>query len=166
MLWVWIILQKTKVTDPIAHKRIRNKGEYPLYNAKNTHEAIIDMDTFNKVQALYKKRHDLGSGHQRTANTTVFYQKIKCGYCGCNYVHGRSKCKNGYVNEYYYCGYKQRKLPKCGNCQISRDTLEFCIKRAYDLDEFDEDFFVEKVKRVIVEKDKPLIIEQWRNLIC
>lgn len=151
-----LLLQKTKVIDPISHKKIRNNGEYPQYYVQNDHEAIIDRVTFNKVQELYKKRSELGSGHQRTANTTIFYQKIVCGKCGCNYVHGAQRCMNGVLSEYYYCGCRQKKKPACHNCQISRDTIEYCFAKVMGLDEFDEEIFLDKVKRIVVTKDEPL----------
>lgn len=151
-----LLLQKTKVIDPISHKKIRNKGEYPQYYVRDDHEGIIDREIFEKVQKLYKERSEMGSGHQRTAKTTIFYQKIVCGKCGCNYVHGKAKCKNGYVSEYYYCGCRQQKKPVCHNCQISRETIEYCFARLMDLKEFDEDVFLDKVKRIVVTRDEPL----------
>ena len=44
------LLQKKYVTDHLEKKLVRNKGELPMYYAEDTHEAIIDQETFNRVQ--------------------------------------------------------------------------------------------------------------------
>ena len=55
-----LLLQKTVTVDAISKKRIRNKGQYIRYMAEETHVAIIDMETFDKVQALIKERNSRG----------------------------------------------------------------------------------------------------------
>lgn len=44
------LLQKTFIQDPISKKKVMNTGELPQYFVQDTHEAIIDMDTFEQVQ--------------------------------------------------------------------------------------------------------------------
>lgn len=43
------IFQKEYVTDPILKKRKKNRGELPRYYVENTHEPIIDKETFDYV---------------------------------------------------------------------------------------------------------------------
>ena len=45
-----MLLQKEYITDPITKRRKKNNGELPKYYVENTHEAIIDMETFRWVQ--------------------------------------------------------------------------------------------------------------------
>lgn len=52
-----LLLQKTFVQDPFTKKKIFNHGELPQYLVENDHEAIIDMETFLKVQESMAK-HD------------------------------------------------------------------------------------------------------------
>ena len=42
-----LILQKEYITDPIDGKRKKNHGELPQFFVADTHEAIIDRDTFD-----------------------------------------------------------------------------------------------------------------------
>ena len=51
-----LLLQKTYRENHITKKCIKNTGEKPMYHATGTHEAIIDMDTFNQVQEEIKRR--------------------------------------------------------------------------------------------------------------
>ena len=46
-----LILQKTFRENHITKKTIINNGELPKYHAENAHDAIIDMETFQAVQA-------------------------------------------------------------------------------------------------------------------
>lgn len=50
-----VIMQKTYTPDFLTGKQKRNEGEKAMYLVENAHEAIIDIDTFNKVQDRKKK---------------------------------------------------------------------------------------------------------------
>ncbi len=51
-----VILQKTYIVDPISKKSKKNNGELPKYHIKNNHEAIIERETWRKVQEEFTKR--------------------------------------------------------------------------------------------------------------
>ena len=51
-----IMCQKTFTKDCISHKQVKNNGERNKYLIKDAHEAIIDRDTFNKVQHELTRR--------------------------------------------------------------------------------------------------------------
>ena len=51
-----LLQQRTYRENHITKKCIKNLGEKPMYLAEGTHEAIIDMDTFNRVQEEIKRR--------------------------------------------------------------------------------------------------------------
>lgn len=60
-----MLLQKTFVADCINKKRKTNNGELPRYFVENTHEPIIDKETFDCVQEemerrRYERRHKNG----------------------------------------------------------------------------------------------------------
>ena len=50
-----ILMQKTYTPDFLTGKQIRNRGNLDMYLIEDAHEAIIDKETFEKVQA--RKRH-------------------------------------------------------------------------------------------------------------
>ncbi len=49
-----VIMQKTYTPDFLTGKK-KNKGQETMYVVENAHEPIIDIETFNKVQARKKK---------------------------------------------------------------------------------------------------------------
>lgn len=51
-----LLMQKTFTPDFIVGKRQKNNGELDMYLLNNSHEAIIDTETFEAVQL--KKRHE------------------------------------------------------------------------------------------------------------
>ncbi len=153
-----LLLQKTVTVDVLKKKRIRNSGQYMQYKAEGTHEPIIDMETYEKVQSLMKTRNSKGYGHSRYSDTTCFYQKIICGRCGRFYVHEKRKRKNGYIANCFTCGCRASHKPHCGNCQIAEETLRLKIAEALGSDDFDENEFLIRVDHVEVLKDAPLKI--------
>ena len=48
--------QKTYRDTTVPFKQFKNRGEEDMYYATDTHTAIMDKDTFDKVQALQNKR--------------------------------------------------------------------------------------------------------------
>lgn len=58
-----MLLQKTFISDPISKKRKRNNGELPQYFVENSHEPIIEKETFDYVQtemACRRKKRQSG----------------------------------------------------------------------------------------------------------
>ncbi len=70
-----LLLQKEFIDDPISKKRKKNRGELPQYYVENTHEAIIDMETFQYVQDEIARRKELGVLANKSLNTTCFTGK-------------------------------------------------------------------------------------------
>ena len=64
-----MLLQKEYITDPITKHRKKNNGELPKYYVENTHEAIIDMETFRWVQEEMERRKKLGPLANKSLNT-------------------------------------------------------------------------------------------------
>ena len=64
------------------------------YITENHHKAIIDKDTFNKVQELLKapKRNKTSNG-----------KDILSGYFKCSYCGESMYIKKGKNKDYYYC---------------------------------------------------------------
>ncbi|MCD7882768.1 MAG: recombinase family protein, partial [Lachnospiraceae bacterium] len=86
-----LLLQKEYISDPIDKKRKKNRGELPQYFVENTHEPIIDMETFQYVQDEMARRKELGALANKSLNICCFTGKIKCPYCGLSYMHNARK---------------------------------------------------------------------------
>ena len=86
------ILQKSVTVDCIEKKRKKNTGEAPMYYVQNSHPAIIDRVTFNKVQEELARRRAKSPASTKTAITsTGKYSRyaltdvLICGECGMRY---------------------------------------------------------------------------------
>lgn len=147
------LLQKEFIEDPITKKRRKNKGQLPQYYIENTHEAIIDMDTWKYVQDEMERRRKLGALANKSLNTCCFTGKIKCPYCGFSYMHNR-RTKNGHPQEYWCCGSKKKKQKPDKKCSvsgtISQKALEKACCEVLGLSKFDETVFLEKVDHIEV----------------
>ena len=64
-----LLLQKTFNENYMTKRKCTNHGELPMYHAVDTHEAIIDMDTFQAVQTEIDRR---------AKKYTSTEQKIRC----------------------------------------------------------------------------------------
>lgn len=86
-----LVQGKSYTETPIGRKRRDNQGERSIYVIENHHDAIISQEDFDKVQEIMKSRSTIkGDGKKRgTTNNSkqsVFTSKIRCYYCGKNYV--------------------------------------------------------------------------------
>lgn len=86
------ILQKSVTVDCIEKKRKKNTGEAPMYYVQNSHPAIIDRVTFNKVQEELARRRAKSPASTKAAITsTGKYSRyaltdvLICGECGTRY---------------------------------------------------------------------------------
>ena len=154
-----LLLQKEYVSDPIDKKRKKNRGELPQYLVPNDHEAIIDRQIFDYVQAEMARRKELGPLANKSLNTCCFTGKIKCPYCGYSYMHGR-RTKGGNTQEFWCCGSKKKKQT-CAPCPVSGIITEKALERAccevLDLEFFNEDVFAERVDHIEVPERSTLV---------
>ncbi|SEL59316.1 Resolvase, N terminal domain, partial [Ruminococcus sp. YRD2003] len=83
------LLQKTYTVDCITHKTAKNKGERPMYYVSDCHPAIIDRDTFNRVQQEIARRNSKRSASTKNPTEQSKYSSkyaltelLICGECG------------------------------------------------------------------------------------
>lgn len=86
------LLQKTYTVDCISKKTKKNTGELPMYYVSDHHEAIIDRDTFNKVQVEISRRNCLKKASGKETNNNGQYsakyaltERMYCAECGAAY---------------------------------------------------------------------------------
>ena len=94
------LFQKNFTPPVLPLMKRKNKGELPKYYVQNTHEAIIDKETFNLVQEKLKENTERNAKFKSRNN--IFAGKLYCAYCNrsfkIKYVNGES---------YYACSKKQ-----------------------------------------------------------
>ena len=79
-----LILQKYYRNNYIEKVKTKNNGELPKYMVEEAHEAIVDAETFQKVQKILQQR-EKQYGHEGATNRYPLSGMIQCGCCGKNY---------------------------------------------------------------------------------
>ncbi len=99
----------------IQHKQIKtNKKDWVV--VKNTHEAIISKETFEKVQQCRMQKAEKSKSQNKMPYTeNVLKGKIFCQYCGKNLNRGRKITKTKGEIYYFFCITNWR--IKKGNCE-------------------------------------------------
>ncbi len=105
------ILQDETMTGATVNNRVQVKGvgsrkfkrqkpeDYVV--VRDTHEAIIDRDTFLQAAAIIRNRKTVRT-ENRKKNENLFYQKIYCGHCGCKLKH-EVHTRHSRIDAIYYC---------------------------------------------------------------
>ncbi len=138
-----LILQTTYRENHITKKTKRNYGELPKYHAQDTHEAIIPLETFNRVQTEITKRTT--SSHSKPKRYPLS-GKITCEKCGKKYR--RKTITTGIV---WICTtYNTYGKAYCPSKQIPEATLLSVVSSITD--------DIEKVERIIACDGNRLII--------
>ena len=116
-------MQKEFTADPISKKKKKNRGELPQYFVPNTHEAIIDKETFDYVQSEMARRRELGPLANKALNTSFLTGKIKCAFCGQSYMHSQrlnraKRTLQPEKMETWSCGSRKKKGGHCVGKEI------------------------------------------------
>jgi len=88
-------------------------------------EALIDEDTFRKVQELLDKRSHGKSG-EKSRQDYILQGKAFCGLCGTNMVGDAGTSRHGNVYYYYACG-KRKKKKACKKLNEKKAFLEWYV---------------------------------------
>ena len=172
-----MLLQKEYIENPLTHKRKKNRSELPQYWAENTHEAIIDKETFDYVQQEMARRKKLGFLANKSLNLTCFSGKIKCGVCGHSFT--RTTRTNRAVTSQlgdkvigWVCSSTKKKGRHCKSNEIPEYILNRECAKALNLEKFDESVFLERVEQIVIPehrvmefhfKDGSTLTQKWVN---
>lgn len=140
------------------HKKVSYKSKRTVWLPKsqwivveNTHEAIIDRDTYDMVQRMMQSRTRSGAG----GVVHPLARKVVCGCCGCIMEQtGGPPRADGTRVRYVRCRMHQRAPKRCGNrtCTNLNDLQELVLRR---IREYAEDYFdPEKVE--LPRRDDPV----------
>lgn len=128
------LIQGKRTTVSYKNHKIKNKDKSEWVKIENTHEAIIDEDTFNKVKIAMKERT---KPMKSTGVVHNFSGKVYCKECG-RYM----RKKNSSKHEYLVCSNNRDGYNDCVNkAAIRYDVLEELVlshinkkvKKFYDL---------------------------------
>lgn len=115
-----LLLQKTYRENHITKKTCINSGKFPKYLAENTHDAIIDIETFEKVQSEIKRRAQKYNRSYDGNKTYPFTGLLKCDNCGKHYRRKITKTQAVWM----CAGYLTLGKEYCTSKQIPETVLE------------------------------------------
>lgn len=144
-----ILRQKCYVDDPISKTKVPNCGELPQYYMTDCHEAIIDRETYAKVQAEMERRTGMINP------TYPFTGKIKCGICGAAFTRKKGVTK-GKTYIHWICRSKKETGVTCQSHNYSESKLHEICTELMETETFDETAFEESVKGITALPDGSL----------
>ena len=104
--------------------RKQNNGEQMQYYIENTHPAIIEKETFEKVQALLQRKAARAKTRRRKSPLTM---KIFCGNCGTPFL--RRQGTNGAT--YWVCRKHNQSASSCPIGRIPEPEIYAAFLRMY-----------------------------------
>lgn len=111
--------QKTFRETTVPFKKYKNRGEADMFYASGTHTAVIDKETFDKVQDLLKKRKSQFN-KSTTQPTYPLTSRIRCSECG-SFFHR----KVGSSGVKWLCAKHEENAKAC-------DSFYYSEERIYD----------------------------------
>lgn len=147
-----LVLQKTYHENYLTKKSVKNKGEKDMYYVEDSHEPIIDKETFQRCMALRAERAaKVAPG--KASSTYPFTGMLICANCGKHYRH-----KVGAYRDSWVCNTSDRYGKEyCSSSGIPERALYKTCLNVLGLCEFNETIFKKKVKEIRVLKDRKLI---------
>jgi DNA invertase Pin-like site-specific DNA recombinase len=113
-----MLLQKSFREDHIGKKKRINKGELPMYYVENSHEPIIDRETFKRVQDELARRAAVNTPRKKPPEPYVFTGKIVCGQCGKAFHRRIAGIGTPYEKAVWICStFNQRGKSACSRSQ-------------------------------------------------
>ena len=147
------LLQKRYISDHLTKFQKRNTGQLPKYYAEETHEPIIDAETFQKAQAIYQRNKDKSSTKNPTTLRYPFSSMIFCPHCGKNYkrkiIRGKALWNCSTMLEYGKRACHTKQIPEEVLFQTTVDVLRLSL--------FDEDVFRKEIQKIIVPEFNSLV---------
>lgn len=143
-----VLGKTTRDNFKIKRKRIANEDELLVFY--NTHEAIIDQETYDKAQRM-RKRVSPRRNSEKPAHRLSGL--LYCADCGSRLAYINSKPKDGKIydsNQAFRCSRYHNKYHSCTGHYIKASTIEMLIyqatKRVSQYVLKDEKEFVEQLK--------------------
>lgn len=155
-----LLLQKTYRENHITKKNCINSGQLPKYLAENTHEAIIDIETFEKVQSEIKRRVLKYDRSYDGNKTYPFTGLLKCDNCGKHYRRKITKTQAVWM----CAGYLTLGKEYCPSKQIPETVLENQVQTVTsDITTIKEIIVADKNTLHFVMKDGRTITRKWKD---
>lgn len=150
-------LQKGFISDHITKNWKPNNGELPKYYVEGNHEAIIDRETFEAVQAEMVRRAEKAN-HPKMHTFSEFTGLITCGRCRAKFRKKINSINTKYAAVTWACAtFTYKGKHECAAKRIREDILKEKCAEALGLVEYDPAVFTAKVAAIKIPDDGVLI---------
>lgn len=123
-------LMGKKVCRLGVYKLNRNGGYAPKYYIEDSHEAIVDKDTWTAAQQIMDDR---GRNFDHTYVRHSFSSMIECACCGKHFAHKIMNSSTKYKPDVWACGTALKKgIDACSNSRIKDAVLKAKFIEAYN----------------------------------
>ncbi|CAB4584453.1 unannotated protein [freshwater metagenome] len=127
---------RTLTGQPWSFKRVLDVLRRPTYAGwivhqddayPGKHEAIIDQETFDRVQSILDERAD--PAKRQAASDYVLTGLLTCATCNRAYVGAAGHGRNGVKYRYYVCtGRNEKGTIACASKRLSADAVETIVR--------------------------------------
>lgn len=129
------LLQKTYTADFLTKRQVKNNGEITQVYVKDSHEGIIDKETWNAVQEEFERREKFLAAHgidrySYGAEFIPFSSRAFCGECGCLYT--RHSWKTRGVVQWQCKNHRKDGKVNCKNAYVDNADLERGFIKAFN----------------------------------
>jgi DNA invertase Pin-like site-specific DNA recombinase len=119
-----MLLQKTFSPDHLSRKKLINRGELPMYQVIDSHDAIIDKETFARVQREIYCRAAKYHNENQPNKQYIFTSLIYCGQCGKHYRRKQTNAGTKYAKAVWICTtFNSQGKNHCPSQQIPESIL-------------------------------------------
>ena len=159
-----LLLQKTFSENHITKKKIINIGQLPQYFVTDSHEPIIDRETFAAVQAEAARRSVRHTRKPPPPENYPFTGLIRCGKCGAYYRRKHNNAGSKYEKIVWICDtFNTLGKGECDAQQIPEAILEEKAAEAGGLDGIAGIIATERNALEFILKDGQKVQTGWEN---
>lgn len=152
-----MLLQKSYSTDHLTKRVVKNRGELPMFYVEDTHEPIIDMNTFEKVQDEIMRRKE-GVNNKPIVGQSEYTGIIRCGNCGANFRRKTNNASTPYAKIVWSCAtFNTRGRDLCNARQIPENILKDITVEVLGLESYNADTVTDRILCIKVPDDGVLV---------
>lgn len=157
------LLQKQYTVNFLTKKQKKNNGEVPQYYVEGSHEAIIEPEVFDLVQAEIKERKKQGLSN---SGNSVFSNRIVCSKCGKFYGPRTFHSTDKYKRVVWQCKSKLKKGHKCETPDLNPKDIENIFIEAFNKLLENKDEVIGGIKEFIKSIDDTEVMEKEKAMLC
>ena len=149
-------LQKKYVSDHITKKQVKNRGEKPIFEVTDAHDAIIDQKVFADVQKEIEQR-----ASRKKPNKGIkrpFSGMITCGKCNRGYSFKYRGAAKKYKKAIWSCNTTEKYGKHfCDAQAIPDEVITEKASEILGIGKLDERTLRERISKIIVPKHHTIV---------